>query len=264
MEGGYALYNSLGAMRSYYALGVRYMTLSHNVTLDWVDAALGEQTHRGLTPFGRAMVQEMNRTGMMVDLAHTSPAAMHHALDETLAPVIWSHAAARALVDHPRNVPDDVLQRLPDNRGVVMVTFIPSFLSQEVWDMEETLWETGSSLEKISEMRAAWLAYDKERGAKRATVDQLIAHIEHVREVAGMDHVGIGSDYWGMPDMPIGLENVSGFPRLFAALICHGWSDEDLRKLAGENLLRVMREVEAVAHQLQGETSPSHATITSQ
>ena len=261
MEGGYALYNSLGAMRSFYALGVRYMTLSHNVTLEWVDAALGEQTHGGLTPFGRAMVREMNRTGMMVDLAHTSPAAMHDALDETRSPVIWSHAAARALVDHPRNVPDDVLQRLPDNRGVVMVTFIPSFLSEEVWDMEKTLWETGSSLEKISEMRAIWLANDKEHGAKRATVDQLIAHIEHVREVAGVDYVGIGSDYWGMPDMPIGLEDVSGFPRLFAALICHGWTDEDLRKLAGENLLRAMREVESVAQRLQEETSPSHATI---
>jgi membrane dipeptidase len=139
MEGGYALYNSLGAMRAFYALGVRYMTLSHNVTLDWVDAALGEQRHGGLTAFGRAMVREMNRSGMLVDLAHTSPAAMHQALDVAQAPAIWSHAAARALVDHPRNVPDDVLQRLPENGGVVMVTFIPSFLSQEVWDMEKDL-----------------------------------------------------------------------------------------------------------------------------
>jgi len=262
MEGGYALYNSLGVMRSYYELGVRYMTLSHNVTLDWVDAALGEQTHKGLTPFGRAMVREMNRTGMMVDLAHTSPAVMHQALDETRAPVIWSHAAARALVDHPRNVPDDVLKRLPANGGVVMVTFIASFLSQEVWDMEKNLWETGGSLEKISELRKAWFAYDKEHGAKRATIDQLVAHIEHVRDVAGIDHVGIGSDYYGMPDGPVGLEDVSGFPRLFAALICHGWSDEDLTKLAGSNMLRVMRRVEEVARQLQQETPPSTATIS--
>jgi len=261
MEGGYALYNSLGAMRAFYDLGVRYMTLSHNVTLDWVDAALGEQTHNGLTPFGRAMVREMNRTGMIVDLAHTSPAAMNQALDVAQAPVIWSHAAARALVDHPRNVPDDVLKRLPENGGVVMITFIPSFLSQEVWDMEKNLWETGGSLELISEMREAWLAYDKEHGAKRATIEQLIAHIEHVRDVAGIDHVGIGSDYWGMPDMPIGLEDVSGFPHLFAALICHGWSEEDLTRLAGQNLLRAMREVEAVALRLQRETPPSHATI---
>lgn len=261
MEGGYALYNSLGAMRAFYALGVRYMTLSHNVTLDWADAALGEQKHNGLTPFGRAMVMEMNRTGMMVDLAHTSPAVMNQALDVTQAPVIWSHAASRALVDHPRNVPDDVLKRLPENDGVVMVTFIPSFLSQEVWDMEKNLWETGDSLESVSEMRAAWLAYDKEHGAKRATLEQLIAHIEHIRDVAGVDHVGIGSDYWGMLDMPIGVQDVSGFPNLFAALICHGWSEADLTKLAGQNLLRTMREVEAVAQRLQKETPPSHATI---
>ena len=261
MEGGYALYNSLGALRSYYELGVRYMTLSHNVTLDWVDAALGEQRHNGLTPFGRAMVREMNRSGMMVDLAHTSPAVMHQALDESRAPVIWSHAAARALVDHPRNVPDDVLARLADNGGVMMVTFIPSFLSQEVWDMEKTLWDTGAPLDLISEFREAWLAYDAEHGAKRATINQLISHIEHVRDVAGIDHVGLGSDYWGMVDGPPGLEDVSGFPRLFAALICHGWSDGDLRKLAGENLLRAMRQVETVARRLQRETPPSNATI---
>jgi membrane dipeptidase len=261
MEGGYALYNSLGAMRSYYELGVRYMTLSHNVTLDWVDAALGEQTHNGLTPFGRAMVREMNRSGMMVDLAHTSPAVMHQALDETRAPVIWSHAAARAIVDHPRNVPDDVLKRIPETDGVVMVTFIASFLSQEVWDMEKDLWETGGSLEKISEMRNAWLAYDREHGARRATINQLAMHIEHVRDVAGINHVAIGSDYWGMPDGPVGLENVSGFPRLFATLICRGWSDEDLSKLAGANTLRVMRRVEEVARKLQQETAPSNATI---
>jgi len=261
MEGGYALYNSLGAMRSFYELGVRYMTLSHNVTLDWVDAALGEQRHGGLTAFGRAMVREMNRSGMLVDLSHTSPAAMHQSLDASQAPVIWSHAAARALVDHPRNVPDDVLQRLPQNGGVVMVTFVPSFLSQEVWDMEETLWDTGASLESIMDFRKAWLDYDAEFGAKRATIDQLLDHIEHVRKVAGIDHVGIGSDYWGMPDGPIGLEDVSGFPRLFAALICRGWSEADMQKLAGQNLLRVMREAEAVAKHLQATTPASVKTI---
>ncbi len=261
MEGGYALNNSLGVMRSFYTLGVRYMTLSHNVTLDWVDAALGEQKHGGLTPFGRAMVQEMNRTGMLVDLSHTSPAVMHQALDVTHAPVIWSHAAARALVDHPRNVPDDVLQRLPANGGVVMVTFVPSFLSQEVWDMEETMWATNASVELTSDYRKAWLAYDAAHGAKRATIDMVVQHIEHVRDVAGIDHVGIGSDYWGMVDGPIGLEDVSGFPRLFAALICNGWSDEDLRKLAGQNLLRAMRKAEQVAQALQKQRPPSHATI---
>lgn len=261
MEGGYALYNSLGAMRSFYELGVRYMTLSHNVTLDWVDAALGEQRHGGLTQFGRAMVREMNRSGMLVDLSHISPAAMHQSLDVSQAPVIWSHAAARALVDHPRNVPDDVLQRLPQNGGVVMVTFVPSFLSQEVWDMEETLWDTDASLESIMDYRKIWLEHDAEYGAKRATIDQLLNHIEHVRKVAGIDHVGIGSDYWGMPDGPIGLEDVSGFPRLFAALICRGWSEPDLRKLAGQNLLRVMRQAEAVAERLQATTPASVETI---
>jgi membrane dipeptidase len=261
MEGGYALYNSLGAMRSFYELGVRYMTLSHNVSLDWVDAALGEQRLGGLSNFGRTMVKEMNRSGMLVDLSHVSPAAMHQALDVAQAPVIWSHAAARGLVDHPRNVPDDVLQRLPENGGVVMVTFVPSFLSKEVWDMEETLWDTGAALETISEFRTAWLAYDAEHGVKRATIDQLANHIEHVRDVAGIDHVGIGSDYWGMPDGPIGLEDVAGFPRLFAALLCRGWSEEDLSKLAGQNLLRAMRDAEQVAKRLQQERPPSNARI---
>jgi membrane dipeptidase len=262
MEGGYALHNSIDAMREFYGLGVRYMTLTHNVTLDWADAALGEQRHGGLTEFGRALVREMNRTGMLVDIAHTSPATMHQALDISQAPVIWSHAAARALVDHPRNVPDDVLSRLPINGGVVMVTFIPSFLSKEVWEMEEDLWATDAEAGLISEYREIWLAHDAEVGAIRATIDDVVEHIEHIRDVAGIDHVGIGSDYWGMVDMPIGLEDVSGFPRLFAALIQRGWSDEDLRKLAGENLLRAMRRAEIVAQELQQTSLPSSATIS--
>ncbi len=262
MEGGYALNNSLQAMRSFYDLGVRYMTLTHNVTLDWADAALGEQTHGGLTGFGRALVREMNRTGMMVDAAHTSVTTMHQALDVTRAPLIWSHAGARALVDHPRNVPDDVLARLPENGGIVMVTFIPSFLSKEVWEMEEGLWATDAEIETIREYRETWRAYDAEFGAVRASINDVADHIEHVRDVAGIDHVGIGSDFWGMPDMPIGLEDVSGFPRLFAELIARGWNDDDLQKLAGNNMLRVMREVESVARKLQSETPPSNVTIT--
>ena len=261
MEGGYGLNNSMGALRSYYDLGVRYMTLVHNVTLDWVDAGLGEQRHGGLTAFGRLVVLEMNRTGMMVDLSHTSPAVMHHALDESKAPVIWSHAAARALVDHPRNVPDDVLERVSANGGLVMVTFVPSFLSKAVWEMEDKLWETDAATETTRQLRDTWRAYDAEFGAVRATIDQLCAHIEHVRDVAGIDHVGIGSDYWGMHDGPVGLEDASGFPRLFAALILRGWNDDDLKKLAGQNLLRVMRQVESVAAQLQRETSASNARI---
>ena len=251
MEGGYALNNSLGALHTYFELGVRYMTLTHNVTLDWADSALGEQRHGGLTDFGREVVREMNRTGMMVDIAHTSPATMHQTLDVAVAPVIWSHAAARALVDHPRNVPDDVLQRLPANGGVVMVTFIPSFVSLEVWEMEKNLWETDAAIETIREYREKWLAYDAEHGAVRTTVDRVADHIQHIRDVAGIDHVGIGSDFWGMPDMPLGLEDVSGFPNLFAVLHQRGWKDEDLRKLAGQNVLRVMRKVEAVSKEMR-------------
>lgn len=247
MEGGYALGNSLTAIRTYYDLGVRYITLTHNVSVDWADAALGEQRHDGLTEFGRTMVLEMNRTGMIVDIAHTSPATMHDTLDVTQAPVIWSHAAARAIVDHPRNVPDDVLKRLPENGGVVMVTFVPSFLSADVWEMEEELWATDAPLETTKYFRDIWIAYDAEFGAVRATIAQVADHIEHVRDVAGVNHVGIGGDYWGMRDGPLGLEDVSGYPRLFAELIQRGWSDTDLRKLAGENMLRVMREVESVA-----------------
>jgi membrane dipeptidase len=251
MEGGYAINNSLDELRGFFELGVRYMTLTHNVSLDWADAALGEPRHGGLTEFGRAVVREMNRIGMMVDIAHTSPATMHQTLDIAQAPVIWSHAASRALVDHPRNVPDDVLQRLPENGGVVMVTFIPSFLSKEVWEMEEGLWATDAAIDSVRQYRETWLAYDAEHGAVRASVEDVADHIEHVRDVAGVDHVGIGSDYWGMPDMPVGLEDVSGFPRLFAVLIQRGWSDEDLRKLAGENFLRALRSTEAVALELQ-------------
>jgi membrane dipeptidase len=251
MEGGSGLNNSLDALREFYALGVRYMTLTHNVSTDWADAALGEARHNGLTEFGRALVREMNRTGMMVDIAHTSPATMHQTLDIAMAPVIWSHAACRALVDHPRNVPDSVLSRLAENGGVVMVTFIPSFLSKEVWEMEEGLWATDAAIETVREMREIWTAYDAEFGAVRALISDVANHIEHVRDIAGIDHVGIGSDFWGMPDMPLGLEDVSGFPRLFAVLIERGWSDDELRQLAGENLLRAMRKTEIVARELQ-------------
>jgi membrane dipeptidase len=261
MEGGYGLNNSMGALRMYYDLGVRYMTLVHNVTLDWVDAGLGEQRHGGLTAFGRLVVREMNRTGMMVDLSHATPAVMHQALDASKAPVIWSHASARALVDHPRNVPDDVLERISANGGVVMVTFVPSFLSKAVWEMEEALWGTASATETVRELRDKWFAHDEKIGAVRASIDQLADHIEHVRDVAGIDCVGIGSDYWGMPDGPVGLEDASGFPRLFAALILRGWDDDDLKKLAGQNLLRAMRRVESVAAQLQRDTKASNATI---
>jgi membrane dipeptidase len=227
MEGGHAIENSLGALRAFYDLGVRYMTLTHNGTLDWADAANDEHRHGGLTRFGEEVVREMNRLGMLVDLAHTSPDAMHDALDVSEAPVIWSHADAKGLRDHPRNVPDDVLRRVPENGGVVMVTFVPSFLTD----------------------------------AEEATLADAADHIEHVVEVAGIDHVGIGGDFDGISSTPVGLEDVSTYPALFAELSRRGWGEEELAKLAGGNILRVMREAEAVARRLQRERPPSTATI---
>jgi membrane dipeptidase len=227
IEGGHAIENSLGTLRAYYAMGVRYMTLTHNGTLDWVDSANDEHRHGGLTPFGEEVVREMNRLGMLVDLSHTSPETMHDALDVAQAPVIWSHADTRGLRDHPRNVPDDVLTRLPANGGVLMVTFVPSFLTDR----------------------------------DQATIGDVADHIEHVARTAGIDHVGIGSDYDGISSTPVGMEDVSTFPVLFAELSRRGWSEEDLAKLAGENVLRAMREAEEVARRLQRERDPSTATI---
>lgn len=227
MEGGHAIENSLGALRGFFAMGARYMTLTHNGTLDWVDSANDEHRHGGLTPFGQEVVREMNRLGMLVDLSHTSPETMNDALDVAEAPVIWSHADTRGMRDHPRNVPDQVLRRLPDNGGVVMITFVPSFLT----DREE------------------------------ATIADVANHIEHVAELAGIDHVGIGSDFDGISSTPVGMEDVSSYPALFAELSRRGWSEGDLAKLAGENVLRVMREAEAAARRLQRERGPSMATI---
>jgi membrane dipeptidase len=227
MEGGHAIENSLGALRAFYAMGVRSLTLTHNGTLDWVDAANDEHRHGGLTEFGKEVVREMNRLGMLVDLAHTSPDAMNDVLDVSVAPVIWSHADAKGLNDNPRNVPDDVLRRLPANGGVVMVTFVPEFLTSR----------------------------------PQATIADVADHIEHVVEMAGIDHVGIGSDFDGISSTPVGLEDVSTYPKVFAELSRRGWSEEDLAKLAGENVLRVMRQAEDVARRLQRERKPSMATI---
>ena len=208
-------------------MGVRYMTLTHNGTLDWADAVNDEQRHGGLTRFGQEVVREMNRMGMLVDLSHTSPSTMNDALDVAEAPVIWSHASANGIREHPRNVPDQVLRRLPENGGVVMVTFVPSFVS----DRDE------------------------------ATLSDVADHIDHVIAIAGIDHVGIGSDFDGIDSTPVGLEDVSTYPLLFAELSRRGWTEEELRKLAGENVLRVMREAEAVSGRLQRDRPPSTATI---
>jgi len=265
MEGGHAIENSLGALRAYYALGARYMTLTHNVTLDWADAALDSARHGGLTEFGREVVREMNRLGMLVDLAHVSPAVMSNALDVSEAPVIFSHSAARALVDHPRNVPDSILARLPKNGGIVMVTFVPQFVSTEFM-----AWEAAADSARKQLYAAVTDSAERERQAETwksahpmpsATLAQVADHIEHVRAVAGVDHVGIGSDFDGIDNVPVGLEDVSRFPDLFAELIRRGWSDADLKKLAGQNLLRVMRQAEATAARLQRSREPSTRTI---
>lgn len=256
------LENSLGALRTYHDLGARYLTLTHNVTLDWADAAMDKPTHGGLTPFGKEVVREMNRLGMLVDISHVNPDVMRDVLDTSEAPVIFSHSCARALVDHPRNVPDGILQRMAGNGGVVMVTFIPPFVNRA-----SRAWEAG--LEKA----AKGMSYD-EAGYKKLEADYIQAqgpspkaslkdvadHIDHVAKVAGHDHVGIASDFWG-GTTPVGLEDVSKYPDLFAELIRRGWSDRDLRKLAGENLLRAFAKAEGIARRLQKQRPASTATI---
>jgi membrane dipeptidase len=265
MEGGHVIENSLGALRSYYALGARYMTLTHNVTLDWADAALDTARHGGLTSFGREVVREMNRLGMLVDLSHVSPGVMSNALDVSEAPVIFSHSSARALVDHPRNVPDSILARLPKNGGVVMVTFVPAFVSQEVADWEKQDGDQRKAIDSaVSDSLERSRRIDRweaEHPRPNATLQQVADHIEHVRKVAGIDHVGIGSDFDGVDFTTVGLEDTSKFPELFAELIRRGWSDADLTKLAGQNVLRVLRQAEAIAGRLQRTRAPSTKTI---
>jgi membrane dipeptidase len=261
MEGGHAIENSLGALRSYYRLGARYMTLTHNVTLDWVDAALDTPKHNGLTAFGKEVVREMNRLGMIVDISHVSPKVMHDVLDVSKSPVMFSHSSMKALTDHPRNVPDDVLLRLKANQGVVMVTFIPDFVSQAVAEWSKQVEKRTKSASSSAEIDRIRTEYAKTHPAPHATLKEVADHIEYARKLAGIDHIGIGSDFYAGPDMPQGLEDVSKFPDLFAELIRRGWSDDDLRKLAGENMLRVLRQNEANARKLQRERPASTATI---
>jgi membrane dipeptidase len=246
MEGGHAIENSLGALRAFYDVGARYMTLTHNQHLDWADAASGEPRLGGLSEFGREVVREMNRLGMLVDLSHVSPGTMSDALDVTEAPVIFSHSNARALADHPRNVPDSILARMARNGGVVMVTFVPGFTSQRLVEWNRV---------PAAERRAG-------ATPPRATLAQVADHIEHIRKVAGVDHVGIGGDFDGIDDVVQGLEDVASYPRLFAELARRGWSDEDLRKLAGENVLRAFETAERVAARLQRERPASTRTIS--
>lgn len=266
MEGGHAIENSLGALRAYYDLGVRYMTLTHNVTLDWADAALDSARHGGLTPFGKEVVREMNRLGMLVDLAHVSPGTMSDALDVSEAPVIFSHSSARALTDVARNVPDSILRRVTKNGGVVMVAFVPEFVSQQVQDWTRAANAARDSLrsragDDTAAMHAASKAWLAAHPQPHATLAQVADHIQHVRDIAGIDHVGIGSDFDGTDEMPVGLEDVSKYPALFAELARRGWSDADLAKLADENVLRVVEQAQQVATRLQKTRAPSTRTL---
>jgi membrane dipeptidase len=256
LEGGHAIENSLSLLRAYYDLGARYMTLTHNVTLDWADAALDSAKQNGLTPFGDSVVREMNRLGMLVDLSHVSVATMSDALNVSQAPVIFSHSAARALVDVPRNVPDSILRRVTANGGVVMVPFVVGFVSPAVllYDqatrpaMKELRERFGNDTAAITRAVKEWRTTHP---LPRATLSQVADQIEYVRKVAGVDHVGIGGDFDGITEVVQGLEDVSTYPALFAELARRGWSDNDLRKLAGENFLRAFAQAEAVARRLQ-------------
>ena len=265
IEGGHTIANSLGALRAYYDLGVRYMTLTHFNTNDWADAATDTARHNGLTPFGREVVREMNRLGMLVDISHVSPAAMSDVLATVEAPVIFSHSSARAVTDHVRNVPDSILRRMPQNGGVVMVAFIPDFVSEPARKWGDELFSQLTRATSDSQSQRLTREYVARKGpAPRATVKDVADHVEHIRKVAGINHVGIGADFYGAEaeqDVVQGLEDVSKYPALFAELVRRGWSDADLRKLAGENLLRVFRQAEVVSQRLRRARPPSNATI---
>jgi len=251
MEGGHVIEGSLGALRAFRELGAAYMTLTHNRNTEWADSATDEPVHGGLTDFGREVVGEMNRIGMLVDLSHVAPTTMADALDTSAAPVIFSHSSARAICDVPRNVPDEILARLPANGGVCMVTFVSGFVSQAAADvMVPAIAEFGRRTQGMTEPVDIRAARDEILGGldiPRPSIGDVADHVEHVARVAGHDHVGIGGDFDGSLIWPIGLEDVSSYPRLFAELVRRGWTDGDLARLAGGNILRVMRDAEAVA-----------------
>jgi membrane dipeptidase len=264
-EGGHSIASSMGVLRALYALGVRYLTLTHNANVPWADSATDEPRAGGLTEFGRAVVREMQRLGMLVDLSHVSAATMSDALDVAEAPVIFSHSSARALCGHPRNVPDDILARLPGNAGVCQVTFVPAFVSEACSE-----WEAGLTAEMQRRGLDPWGLTDRAAVRREvaaaspppeATLAQVVAHIEHVREVAGIDHVGLGGDFDGTEQLPEGLDDVSCYPALIAELLRRGWTEQDCAKLAGGNVLRVLRQAEAAAAQISGRRAPSTARI---
>ena len=250
----------------FYAAGARYMTLTHSTNIAWADSGTDQAKVGGLSRFGEEVVREMNRMGMLVDLSHTSPETMDDALRVTEAPVIFSHSVARALNDHGRNVPDAILRQLPKNGGVVMVTFVPSFLSPAANEHSKRQQAERDRLRAVYPNEAArvdaelkvWLQANPE---PRATLADVANHIDHIRKVAGIDHIGIGSDFDGITSVPLGLENVSTYPALTAELLKRGYSDPDVKKILGLNVLRVMKRAEVVAAHLQKQREASTATI---
>lgn len=266
VEGGHCIGNSLAVLRQLYRAGARYMTLTHSANTDWADSATADPVHGGLTPFGRQVTAEMNRLGMLVDLSHVAPTTMHDVLDVAAAPVVFTHSSARALTDHPRNVPDDVLRRVKEKDGVVMVTWVPGFVSEKVRahgaakDAEEARLKAlyRGQPEKVKAELARWEAANP---APRATVQDVADHIDHVVRVAGPAHVGVGADLDGITTTPEGLDSVATYPTLFAELVRRGYTDGQLEGIAGRNALRVMRKVEAAAARLQRERPASDVRI---
>jgi membrane dipeptidase len=267
MEGGSMIASSLPVLRQVYAAGIRYLTLTHWKTTRWADAATDAPRHGGLTRFGVEVVREMNRLGMLVDLSHVAPSTMAAALDAAEAPVIFSHSGARAVADHPRNVPDEILRRLPGNGGVVMAVFLSGFVSADAGQhfQEQTAREEEwraehpeAAADEVRAWRHGWIA---DHPAPPATLAQVADHIDHLCRVAGVEHVGIGSDFDGGDALPVGLDDVSRFPWLIAELLRRGYREDDVRQIAGGNVLRVMRGAEAAAARLQAQRPPSDATI---
>ncbi len=259
IEGGHAIENSLGALREFARLGVRYMTRTHWETLDWADAATDSAKHGGLTPFGEDVVREMNRVGMLVDLSHVSDGTMSDALRVSRAPVIFSHSSARALDQHVRNVPDSILTLLAKNGGVVMTNFAPDYVSESLRVYSDSLQQKAAALRAagrdslaVRDSLTAWRV-----AAPKATLAQVADHVEYLRKVTGVDHVGIGSDFDGISSVPVGLEDVSKFPDLIAELLRRGWTEADVKKVAGLNMLRVLRDAERVAREMQGPPPPT-------
>ena len=252
MEGGHSIGSSLAVLRQMYDMGARYMTLTHGKTLSWADSATDAPQHDGLNTFGEDVVREMNRIGMLADLSHVSEAAMMDALDVAQAPVIFSHSGARAVTGHLRNVPDSVLARMPENGGIVMAVALPWFITEDLRQHAAARTAERARLEALfpglpDTVEAQLAKWDAENRAPVSTISDLADHIDHIRDVAGIDHIGIGGDYDGMPTGPIGMEDVTGYPALFVELAKRGYSQEDLEKIASRNMLRVMRDAEAYA-----------------